>query len=541
MAYTILKYLRVSSEDIDLDGFDKYESNSIANQRAYLDDFIGRMPEFEGCAVIEECDDGWTGTNFNRPGVQRAIEMAQSGQVQCIIVKDLSRWGRNFLEVGDYIEQKFPSWGVRIISINDVYDSGNLNGATGGLDIAFRNLVYEMYSHDLSEKIKSARLSAAKSGKFSAPYAFYGYSRDPSDQRKLVIDEESGAIVRRIFDLAAQKLTGTQIAKIMNDENVPTPQQRQENDGNRRRWTQRDKQFWYSSMVTKILNDERYTGKQIYGKMRVPEVGSRTRTPVPREDWIVIPGTVPAIVTEEEYNAVREVVRKRYNSTYERAESKLLFSKKLKCGHCGIALRVVRRPDENKYKCATLNLNTGFGCRDEYIYEKDIADAVLSALRQQIAFAEETRYKLDAKSAKLAPSIEKLKSEVVRIQRLIEKYKSDKMNLWEKYNAGTISAEAFQRENERTDELVSQRTAKIPELQAQIRELEMETGRENVFVERFSKQSGIQELTRAVVEEFISEIKVYAADRIEILFNYDDEYDKIAALLDNTKKKRRAS
>ena len=540
MAYTILKYLRVSSEDIDLDGFDKYESNSIVNQRAFIGDFIGRMPEFEGCTVIEECDDGWTGTNFNRPGVQKAIEMALSGKVQCIIVKDLSRWGRNFLEVGDYIEQKFPSWGVRIISINDVYDSGKLHGATGGIDIAFRNLVYEMYSHDLSEKIKSARLTAAKSGKFSAPYAFYGYNKDPKDQRKLVIDEESGTIVRRIFDLAAKKLTGTQIAKILNNENVPTPQQRQTNDGFRRRWTQREKQFWYSSMITKILTDERYTGKQIYGKMCVPEVGCKKRNPVPRDEWIVIPGTVPAIVTEDEYNAVREVVRGRYNSTYERSECKLLFSKKLKCGHCGIAMRVVRGKDVIKYKCSTLSLETGFGCRNEYVYEKDLAAAVLAALQQQIAFADDARKKLKAKAEQLAPSVEKLQADVTRLEKAIEKSKTAKMSLWEKYHAGTISAERFQHENEKADEQVVQYSAKIPELQERIRELELDSGRENVFVERFSKYVGIQELTRPVVEEFISEIKVYGSDRIEIVFNYADEYAKLAGLVNDTKPHRKA-
>ena len=164
MAYTIYKYLRISAEDIDLDGFDKFESNSIANQRALLDDFIGRMPEFAGCEVMEELDDGRSGTNFSRPGVQRLIGLAQAGKAQCIVVKDLSRWGRNYIEVGDFLEQKFPEWGVRFISLNDAYDSAMLNGATGGIDIAFRNLIYHLYSQDLSEKVRTAKASAAKSG-----------------------------------------------------------------------------------------------------------------------------------------------------------------------------------------------------------------------------------------------------------------------------------------------------------------------------------------------------------------------------------------
>jgi DNA invertase Pin-like site-specific DNA recombinase len=286
MNYTVLKYLRISAEDIDLDGFDKYESNSIGNQRSYIDDFIKKIPEFEGCTVIEECDDGRTGTNFDRPGVQKTIEMAKSGAVQCIIVKDLSRWGRNHLEVGDFLEQKFPAWGVRFISINDMYDSAALNGATGGIDIAFRNLVYEMYSHDLSEKVKSARLAAAKSRKQCCSYPFYGYMKDPADPRKLIIDEESSAVVRKIYNLAESGLTGSQIAAELNKEKFPTPRQRQQKYGAKHQWTQYREDFWTDSHTTKILNDERYTGKQIYGKMRVAEVGIKEKVFLKKNGWL---------------------------------------------------------------------------------------------------------------------------------------------------------------------------------------------------------------------------------------------------------------
>ena len=540
MAYTILKYLRVSSEDIDLDGFDKYESNSIVYQRAFIGDFIGRMPEFEGRTVIEECDDGRTGTNFDRPGVQKAIEMAKSGSVQCIIVKDLSRWGRNYLEVGDFLEQKFPAWGVRFISINDMYDSAALNGATGGIDIAFRNLVYEMYSHDLSEKVKSARLAAAKSGKQCCSYPFYGYIKDPNDPRKLIVDEKSAAVVRKIYDLAELGYTTSQIAAVLNAEEITTPLQRQTSLGAKRKWTKRETDFWSDSQPGKILNDERYTGKQIFGKMRVAEVGrNNKRQPVPKDEWVIIPGAIPAIITEEQYHKVREIVSSRYHCDYRRPESTLLFSKKLRCGHCGIAMRVVRRVDGNKYKCSTLKLNTGLGCSSEFISEKDLADAVLGALQRQIAFADDARIKLKAKAEQLAPSIEKLQADVARLEKAVEKSKTAKMSLWEKYHAGTISAERFQHENEKADEQVVQYNAKIPELQARIRELELDSGRENVFVERFSKYVGIQELTRPVVEEFISEIKVYGSDRIEIVFNYADEYAKLTELICDAKPHRK--
>jgi DNA invertase Pin-like site-specific DNA recombinase len=531
MAYAIAKYLRISAEDIDLDGFDKYESNSIGNQRALLDDFIGRVPEFAGCEVIEELDDGRTGTHFQRPGVQHLLDLAKQGKVQCIVVKDLSRWGRNYLEVGDYLEQQFPAIGVRFISLNDAYDSAKLNGATGGIDIAFRNLIYEMYSQDLSEKVRTAKVSAARSGKNSNAEAFYGYIKDPSDSRKLVVDETAAVVVRRIFDLTAQDNTPNRIAKMLNDEGVPTPQERKKQLGSRHRYTNGEATFWYSSVILLIVHDERYTGKLIYGKKRTAEVGGKKQVPVPRSEWIVVPGVFPAIITEEQYEAANRNNVKRQRPESKRPQTTLLFSRKLRCACCGMAMKTIHRAHDVKYYCGTPRLTDKYGCSDFRVFEKDIADVVLATLQHQIAFADEARKMLEVKSEKLVPSIASLHGEVSRLNKLIEKSKTTKMNLWEKYHNGGISAEDFQRENEKADEQVKLYAEKIAETEAKILTLEAETGRENVFVERFGKQVGITELTRGIIEEFISEIKVYSPERIEIIFNYADEYEKIAGLV----------
>jgi DNA invertase Pin-like site-specific DNA recombinase len=540
MAYTIWKYLRISAEDIDLDGFEKYESNSIQNQRALLDDFISRIPEFAGCEVMEALDDGRTGTNFSRPGVQRVIEQAQAGKVQCIIVKDLSRWGRNYIEVGDFLEQKFPEWGIRFISLNDAYDSAKLNGATGGIDIAFRNLIYDLYSQDLSEKVRSGKMSAAKSGKFINGFTFYGYIKDPNDTRKIMIDPPTAEVVKRIFDLAAQDYTPNQISKILNDEKVPTAQERKIELGERRRWKKGVAMFWYGSIISVIIRDERYTGKLIYGKKRTAEVGKRKQITVPESDWVVVPDAFPAIISEEQFKAANANVTRRSYPDHKPSKCVLLFTRKLKCGYCGMSLKAVHRQTDVKYKCFTPNVNKDFGCSEDYVFEKDIADTVLAALQRQIAFADEARKMLEAKNEQLKPSIEKLNVEVTRLQRLIEKTKTEKMALWEKYHNRRISAEAFQRETEKADEKAAKYAEKIPEVQAKITAFEMETGRENLFIERFSKQTGLQELTRAAVEEFINEVRVYTADRIEVIFNFSDEYAKIAALVEQPKRKRRA-
>ncbi|MCL2053348.1 MAG: recombinase family protein [Oscillospiraceae bacterium] len=538
MTYTIAKYLRISAEDIDLDGFDKYESNSIVNQRGLLDDFISRIPEFEDCEVIEELDDGRTGTNFSRPGVQRLIELAQSGKVNCIIVKDLSRWGRNYLEVGDFLEQKFPAWGTRFISINDVYDSAKLNGATGGIDIAFRNLIYEMYSHDLSEKVRAGKIAMAKQGKHLGGYDFFGYKKDPNDRHKLIIDLESAATIKRIYELAAQGKTLNEIARQLNTEGRATAQQSKTKQGSKMQWTNGEANFWYGSMVSNILHDERYTGKLITGKHRVEGVGSQKFIAVPKEEWIVVDGAIPAIITQAEFDEVRAKMSSRLVSANKPGKSKLLFSRKLRCAYCGLSLKAVKRTHDVKYHCDTAGYTNDYGCQKDWIAEDDVKKAVFTALRQQIAFADEARKLFEIRAAEVLPSIEKYRKEIERLKKTAEKARTAKIGLWERYHLGELSGEAFQRENEKADEQVKNCESKIGELECRILEMEISTGQENTFVERFSKQVGITELTRPIVEELINTIKVYAPDRIEIVFNYSDEYAKILELTSVGNKKR---
>jgi seryl-tRNA synthetase len=185
-------------------------------------------------------------------------------------------------------------------------------------------------------------------------------------------------------------------------------------------------------------------------------------------------------------------------------------------------------------------LTEKLGCGDFWVFEKDIAAAVLAALQQQAAFADNARRMLIERTERLTPGIEKLQAETARLQKLIEKTKTAKMELWEKFHNGSISAEAFQSENEQADDRIVKHMARIPEIQDEILRLESETGRENLFVERFSKQVGITELTRAVVEEFISEVRVYSPERIEVIFNYADEYERIADACATKKKGRKA-
>ena len=199
----IAVYIRLSSEDNDVDGSIKAESNSVSAQRMLITEFIKKQDEFINCSVVEYVDDGYSGTNFNRPGFQRMMEDAKAGRIKSIVIKDFSRLGRDYLEVGRYLEFVFPVLKVRYISVNDNYDSNNFTGATGGMEVAVKNVINMMYSRDASKKVRSARTTLAKAGKFIGPQAPYGYKRSESDKQKLVIDEEPAELLSKMetFDL----------------------------------------------------------------------------------------------------------------------------------------------------------------------------------------------------------------------------------------------------------------------------------------------------------------------------------------------------
>jgi DNA invertase Pin-like site-specific DNA recombinase len=527
-----MKYLRISSEDIDLDGLEKYESNSIVNQRALLDDFIFKVPEFNGVEILEVIDDGRTGTNFQRPGVQKLLDLAERGKIQCIIVKDLSRFGRNYLEAGDYLEQIFPAWGVRFISVNDIYDSAAHNGSTGGIDIAFRNLIAELYSQDLSEKIKSARIALNKSGKTSAPYGFFGYIIDPNVRNKLIIDEPAAMIVRLIYNLCEKGLSTAKIAHKLNEDGVQTPCERKKEQGAKRDYSGRSKvSIWDKSAIKRILGDERYTGKHIYGKVKRTGVGKKNMTAVPQSEWIVVPNAFPAIISDEQFKRVREFMQNNAKSkSVSQKNIKPLFYRKILCASCGKALNRIRLKDGYAYYCDTIKYKDGLECMRGKISENTIIESTLAALKLQAQFADNVKSLKKSNAKSSAVTITRFHGEIQSLQKLIDKSNSTKLALWEKQHAGRMTKEAFQSESENLSNQVKAYTEKIAEFEAQVRVLEMESGQENVFVERFSKQFGITGLSREIIAEFIQAIHIYAPDRIEITLNYADEYEKLQAL-----------
>ena len=255
MPKAIALYLRLSQEDVDIRrNAAKDESNSISAQRSLITRHIDETPDLCNLPRLEFCDDGFSGTNFSRPDFQRMIELTKQGEIGCIIVKDLSRFGRDYLEVGDYLEHIFPFLGIRFISVNDHYDSSAHDGKTVGMDITFRNLIYDYYSKDLSSKVKTAMRSKQEKGEFITCFT-YGYKPSPENKHKMVIDESAAEIVREIFDAVIAGKTTSEIAANLNARGVPTPN---EHKGVRRK--DKGEPQWTHPRITYMIRNIKYTG-----------------------------------------------------------------------------------------------------------------------------------------------------------------------------------------------------------------------------------------------------------------------------------------
>lgn len=293
--YVLAKYLRLSMDDAITD------SLSIPNQRRMLDNFIDGL-DIPGVTVLEFVDNGFTGTNFERPAAQELLELVQTGRVDCIVCKDFSRFGRNAIETGYFIEQVFPLYQTRFISVDDRFDSDDYKETTGGLDIAFKHLAHEQYSRDLSEKVKSAKRVQMARGENIVANAIYGYRKN--DSGKWEPDGEAAEVVRRIYAMGLDGLSPTNIRDRLFDERLPTPR---EYKTMKRRDGIAPSCMWTARMVTHILSNEQYTGMYISGKQVSKAVGSHSKIHTDKATWIQIPDRHPAIISKQDFDKAQNI------------------------------------------------------------------------------------------------------------------------------------------------------------------------------------------------------------------------------------------
>ena len=505
--YVVLKYLRLSIEDGD-----NAESDSISNQRELLDLHISVVfKDVRNLEVIELVDDGYTGTNMNRPAMQKLIVLAETHQINCVIVKDFSRFARDYIEVGRYTDMLFPEWQIRFISANDGYDSNDYAGATCGVDVAMKNLSYAMYSQDLSNKIKSVKRMQQRKGECIANYAIYGYMKSPEDIHKLIVDEEAAEIVKRIFNYRAGKMPHRKIALILNNEGILSPSEYKKRNFNCcKTWGLNDKQsFWNVSMLQYILQDERYTGKMVSRFKEKPYVGSKQRI-VPREDRIVVENTHEAIITQELFDSVQAKPRIRTSPPRE----KRMLSGLVKCGGCKRNMvQYGKFPYALWYRCANFGVVINEQCCQESYREAELNELVIAAVKNELQKASE----LIDKQKAFKQKAKKYEHRIQLMNKEISEMKQQKVDAYIKLTKKQLTEDEFYKIKNDIEEGICTREEEI-----HMYSIDSMSAEESKRIDLFERFIGAEEYTNEMMKALIKTIYVYDGKRLEIEWNFND-------------------
>lgn len=509
--YTVALYIRLSSEDIDLND-NKLESSSIVNQRKLLKAYINNDTILRKSTVIEFCDDGYSGKNFNRPKVIKMLDMAKKKELDCIIVKDLSRFGRDKITVCNYLEHIFPFIGVRFISINDGYDSSNISDI-GSLDSNFRVLLYDLYSRDMSNKIKRTFRMKAEKGEYMPSFVPYGYLKDKKTGI-YVINEEPAKVVKRIFQLTLQGEQAIKIAKILNDELVPTKMKIKQQEGVRLDWGSiHNNNLWDRAAIALILRDETYIGARIYGKGAVTAIGSRSKRYNNKKDWIIVYNRHESIVSKHVFDKVQQLLRVRDGNCITRKHQETFLYRKVRCGCCGLALRRRVSKQLKYFICNTPSKLSTATCYQGHIYYDDIKEMIIEVILTQAKIAVNIDRIKKEKAIKYKEDRKILSKELINTRMSLEKMDSLSMQLYESLILQEIEDDIYNKEIEALNtkkELIEKR---IQEL-----ELELEPYEEanNQFVETYKEYINKELITDEVMNELVEEVLVDREGKIKL-------------------------
>lgn len=522
-------YVRLSHEDGD-----KEESNSVTGQKDLIRDFLCRHPELHECGM--KVDDGYTGSNFDRPAFQEMMADIKAGKINCIVVKDLSRFGRNYLDAGEYIEKIFPFLGVRFIAINDNYDSLHRNVESDELVIPFKNLINEAYCRDTSIKIRSQLEIKRRRGDFIGSFAVFGYLKDPENKNRLMIDEYAAGIVRDIFNWKLDGVSAEDIGDRLNEMGIPTPMDYKKSLGMRFTTVFRVKEesTWSAGMVLRILKNPVYIGTLEQGRVTTPSYKVQRVIQKPREEWAVVENVHEPIIDRFDFETVQKILAldTRTSPGGEKVE---IFSGLLFCGECGGSLLRKTVPSGRKkyiyYICSTHK-------NDKTCYSYNLRDIVLNeivleALKRHIQEVIDLSDLLDmTETARLKQAgMQKLQARLTRKQEEIERYQTLLRSLYESLTDGIIDRQEY-------EELKKSYARRRAEAEEQAEALQEQMGRDledhllgRGWMEQFKKHANITELDRRIVVSLIERILVYRDRRIEIVYRFQDEFQRQMELL----------
>lgn len=526
-------YLRLSRDDSDVgevtgrDGTVKAESNSIGSQRDIIRAFIHEQQDIELYDIY--VDDGFSGSNFDRPEFKRMMEDIEAGRVNCVIVKDLSRFGRDYIESGRYIQKVFPTLHVRFIALTDHYDSFHADEGESGIILPVKNFINDSYCRDISTKVKSQFEVKRKNGEYISPFAPYGYRKTENNRNKLEKDEYAAEVVKSIFDWRIDGLAIAAIAERLNGLGILSPREYKKSIGLNFKggFSGAAKSLWSSATVKRILNNEIYLGHMVQGKTEKINYKLKRSIEKPKEKWIKVENTHEAIISEDTFQIVQNLMKAdgRISPTTDKES---FFMGILFCGDCGEQMirRINRYKNTKRYYYICSTKNRSEGCTRHSIEEEKLKSIVAEAVKSFATFflEEKKNFEKYLDTEINFEMIAKFNSEIIRLKQEQEKYDSLCSGLYEDLKTGIVTEEEFERLKK---EFGRKATASAEARAKQETAIKGLLTKSIISAERLKTMEnciGITELDRHTLCSMVKRIRIYENRRIEIEFYFMDHY-----------------
>lgn len=525
--FYVAAYIRLSKEDGD-----KEESDSVGNQRRLITSFLNGKDNF----ILHDIyiDDGFSGTNFNRPAFQRMIADIEAGIINCVVVKDLSRFGRDYIDTGKYLERYFPDNDVRFIAITDNIDSGK---QAYDMLLPIKNIFNEQYARDISKKVYASMNMKQKSGDFIGAFTTYGYKKSPVNKNKLIVDEYAAGIVREIFSLYIHGLGKQSIAKRLNAKGIPCPSEYKKLNGENYKNPRRlnSTSYWTYSTIRCILRNEIYIGNMVQGKKHQRLRGKQRR--IDRNDWIIVKNTHEPIIDSETWKKAQHLLAIQHRDL-DLETNKNIFAGFVKCADCGRSMmkNVWKHVDGSKtysFNCGTYKRNGKQYCSPHtlplHVLEKIVLDDLNIILRE----VADLRELVENQAVENLSTVKILETEQFRLQTELEKVQKMKKSLYEDYKDELISKEellSYRKDYLKKEEVLSMQINALEEKKKENKDV---SAFEHPWVKRLLELGHIEKLDRDIIIEMIDEILVYENRKIKIRYNFSNELEALFSSTSN--------
>ena len=529
VAYNAAIYTRLSVEDNNI-----ADGNSIESQKEMLVDYVTEQEDMSLFAVY--CDNGFTGTNFERDDFSRMMDDIKDGKINCVVVKDLSRFSRNYIEAGNYIERIFPFMGVRFVSVNDGYDSDK--NSTGDIMVTLRNIVNDAYVKDISGKIKSMFETKQNNGDFIGWSAPYGYLKSEDNHNRLVIDPETAPTVVQIFQWKADGIGFATISRKLNEMGIPSPRQRNINMG-RYKNPPTDGLFWSDASVSTIIKNPVYAGHMAQRKYTRTSINGKQKV-LDSSDWVIVRNTHEAIISEELWDTAQAVTQKNadsYGVNFRKRRTDKgdnLLKGILLCPHCQKTMQ--QKVDTEKgynyryYRCVMQRSNPN--CTTPTIKEADIINTVFEVIKKEIATAADVQKLLDklSKSKRHTDNLNRLQEAIRAAKMGVKRNLALKDKLFDAYGDDLITEQEFRQMKDAYVDEADRLTAEAETLEAEYQSLQATHTKKNEHIASFLRFRKAKSLTREMLTELVEKIVVNGIDSYEIVWRFADEYSAVCAL-----------